>query len=179
MNMNYLVTGTPPRRAGNAHQNIVPYQVFACADGHLILAVGNDGQFAQFCDVAGRPAWAPTPASRPTPTRVRHRDVLVPLVAQVIATRGRSANGSRRSRRADVPCGPINRSTRCSPIRRSSRAAMRHGPAARAGRHASRRSSRRSHVGDAAGRRRVPPPLLGEHTSDGARASGSVTTPRA
>ena len=47
MNMNYLVTGTPPGRAGNAHQNIVPYQVFACADGHLIVAVGNDGQFAK------------------------------------------------------------------------------------------------------------------------------------
>ena len=55
MNMNYLVTGVAPARAGNAHQNIVPYQVFACADGHLILAVGNDGQFAKFCEIAGTP----------------------------------------------------------------------------------------------------------------------------
>src|SRR5204862_282254 len=50
---NYLVTGVAPQRAGNAHQNIVPYQVFEVADGHMILAVGNDGQFARFCAVAG------------------------------------------------------------------------------------------------------------------------------
>src|SRR6266513_3035418 len=61
MNMNYLVSGTPPDRAGNAHQNIVPYQVFACADGHLILAVGNDAQFARFCEIAGKTEWARDP----------------------------------------------------------------------------------------------------------------------
>ena len=58
MNMNYLVSGAAPRRAGNAHQNIVPYQVFACADGHVIVAVGNDGQFRKFCEIAGRREWA-------------------------------------------------------------------------------------------------------------------------
>ncbi len=69
MNMNYLVTGTPPGRAGNAHQNIVPYQVFACADGHVILAVGNDSQFAKFCEVAGQARMGGrTRASRRTPT---------------------------------------------------------------------------------------------------------------
>src|SRR5258705_490487 len=57
LNLNYLVTGVAPTRAGNAHQNIVPYQTFAVADGYMILAVGNDGQFAKFCDVAGRPEW--------------------------------------------------------------------------------------------------------------------------
>ena len=62
---NYLVTGVAPQRAGNAHQNIVPYQVFEVADGHLILAVGNDGQFAKFCDVAGCPELAARPALRP------------------------------------------------------------------------------------------------------------------
>ena len=61
MNMNYLVGGTPPGRLGNAHQNIVPYEVFACADGHLILAVGNDGQFARFCEIAGKAEWATDP----------------------------------------------------------------------------------------------------------------------
>src|SRR5262249_20164657 len=54
MNTNYLTTGKPPGRAGNAHANIVPYQVFAAADGHVIVAVGNDGQYAKFCEVAGR-----------------------------------------------------------------------------------------------------------------------------
>lgn len=62
---NYLVTRKSPRRAGNAHQNIVPYQVFEVADGHLILAVGNDGQFERFCRVST--GWRGTPASRPTP----------------------------------------------------------------------------------------------------------------
>ena len=76
MNMNYLVTGTPPGRAGNAHQNIVPYQVFACADGHLILAVGNDGQFARFCEVAGQAAnGRDDPRFATNAERVRHRDV--------------------------------------------------------------------------------------------------------
>ena len=87
MNMNYLVTGTPPRRAGNAHQNIVPYQVFACSDGHLILAVGNDGQFARFCEAAGRAQWASDPRFATNAARVRHRDVLVPLVTEVLAAR--------------------------------------------------------------------------------------------
>src|SRR5690242_16011543 len=58
MNMNYLVGGKVPTRAGNAHQNIVPYQAFACADGHVILAVGNDGQFRKFCAIVDRIEWA-------------------------------------------------------------------------------------------------------------------------
>ena len=61
LNLNYLVTGAAPKRAGNAHQNIVPYQTFAVADGHVILAVGNDSQFAKFCDVAGKSEWARDP----------------------------------------------------------------------------------------------------------------------
>ena len=69
---NYLVTGVAPQRAGNAHQNIVPYQVFEVADGHMILAVGNDGQFAKFCEVAGRASW-PRRALRPQRRPVRHR----------------------------------------------------------------------------------------------------------
>src|SRR5256885_16657355 len=73
MNMNYLVTGTPPERAGNAHQNIVPYEAFACADGHLILAVGNDGQFERFCEVAGVPQWAADERFPRNADRVRHR----------------------------------------------------------------------------------------------------------
>ncbi len=108
MNMNYLVTGTPPGRAGNAHQNIVPYQVFACADGHLILAVGNDGQFARFCAVAGMPQWAEDPRFVRNADRVRHRGVLVPLIEPVMRTRtqrewlaGLEAAG--------VPCGPIHK----------------------------------------------------------------------
>jgi formyl-CoA transferase len=68
MSHNYFVTDVPPARLGNAHQNIVPYQVFACADGHVIVAVGNDSQFARFCDAAGKREWRPTRATRRTPT---------------------------------------------------------------------------------------------------------------
>jgi len=107
MNMNYFVTGTPPSRAGNAHQNIVPYQTFACADGHLILAVGNDGQFAKFCEVAGV-AWAQDARFAKNADRVRNRDVLVPMVAGVVATRAQH-EWIAALEDAGVPCGPINR----------------------------------------------------------------------
>ena len=70
---NYLVTGVAPQRAGNAHQNIVPYQVFEVADGHMILAVGNDGQFARFCSVAGSAELARDPRFARNADRVRHR----------------------------------------------------------------------------------------------------------
>jgi formyl-CoA transferase len=107
MNMNYLVSGTAPMRAGNAHQNIVPYQVFPCSDGHVILAVGNDGQFRKFCEVA-HTQWADDERFATNAARVRNRDVLVPLVDDVMR---------RRTQRewidaletAKVPCGPINR----------------------------------------------------------------------
>ena len=101
---NYLVTGVAPQRAGNAHQNIVPYQVFEVADGHLILAVGNDGQFARFCEVAGRPELARDPRFARNADRVRHRAALVPLLAERdahaharrLAGRARSRQGALR-----------------------------------------------------------------------------------
>jgi formyl-CoA transferase len=108
MNMNYLVSGTPPGRAGNAHQNIVPYQVFACADGHLILAVGNDAQFARFCEVAGRTEWARDPRFAANAERVRQRDELVPMIEAVLRTRAQ-ASWLAALESVGVPCGPINR----------------------------------------------------------------------
>ena len=108
MNMNYLVSGTPPSRAGNAHQNIVPYQVFACADGHFILAVGNDGQFRAFCGVAGHPEWADDPRFAKNADRVRYRDVLVPLLDAVTRTRTQR-DWLMELEAAGVPGGPINR----------------------------------------------------------------------
>ncbi|MFO1323386.1 MAG: CaiB/BaiF CoA-transferase family protein [Burkholderiales bacterium] len=108
MNMNYLTTGQPPGRLGNAHQNIVPYQVFACADGHLIVAVGNDSQFAKFCAVAGVPAWAADPRFARNADRVRNRDVLVPMIADVVRTRTQR-DWLDALEAAQVPCGPINK----------------------------------------------------------------------
>jgi crotonobetainyl-CoA:carnitine CoA-transferase CaiB-like acyl-CoA transferase len=104
---NYLVTRQPPRRAGNAHQNIVPYQVFEVADGHLILAVGNDGQFERFCAVAGCPELARDPRFARNADRVRHRETLVPLLAERLRSRPR-AEWLEALDGANVPCGPIN-----------------------------------------------------------------------
>jgi crotonobetainyl-CoA:carnitine CoA-transferase CaiB-like acyl-CoA transferase len=104
---NYLCTGRPPGRMGNAHQNIVPYQVFEAANGHLILAVGNDGQFAKFGEIAGRPDWAQDPRFASNAQRVRHRELLVPQIAAIIKTRPRDA-WLTALEAAKVPCGAIN-----------------------------------------------------------------------
>jgi len=104
---NYLVTKKAPGRVGNAHQNIVPYQVFEVADGHLILAVGNDSQFERLCAVAGCAELAQDTRFARNAARVRHRDTLVPMLAQHLRKRRRDEwmallDG------AKVPCGPIN-----------------------------------------------------------------------
>lgn len=104
---NYLVTRRAPKRAGNAHQNIVPYQVFEVADGHLILAVGNDAQFERFCAVAGCPELARDARFTRNADRVRHRETLVPLLAERMRERAR-ADWLAALDAAAVPCGPIN-----------------------------------------------------------------------
>ncbi len=104
---NYLVTGVAPKRAGNAHQNIVPYQVFEVADGHLILAVGNDAQFERFCAVVGCPELAADPRYAQNANRVRHREALIPLLAEQLLKRPR-ADWLAALEAAKVPCGPIN-----------------------------------------------------------------------
>lgn len=104
---NYLCTGVTPTRMGNAHQNIVPYQVFEAADGHLILAVGNDQQFSKFCQIAGHPEWAEDARFASNAERVRHRELLVPLLAGAIKTRPRDA-WLAALEAAHVPCGAIN-----------------------------------------------------------------------
>jgi formyl-CoA transferase len=107
MNLNYLVSGHAAGRLGNAHPNIVPYQVFACADGHVILAVGNDGQFAKFCEAAGVPAYARDPRFAKNADRVRNRATLVPLLDVVMKAR-RQREWLESLEPLGVPCGPIN-----------------------------------------------------------------------
>lgn len=104
---NYLNSGKAPKRWGNAHANIVPYQTFACADGHIIVAAGNDGQYQKFVEAGGRPELATDPRFATNPSRVANRDVLVPLLAQMVATRGRDA-WIALLEAVGVPCGPIN-----------------------------------------------------------------------
>ncbi|HTH74049.1 MAG TPA: CaiB/BaiF CoA-transferase family protein [Trinickia sp.] len=104
---NYLASGKAPQRWGNAHQNIVPYQAFQTSDGWIIVAVGNDGQFRKFAEVGGRPELADDIRFSTNPERVRHRDILVPIVADMVKTRGKR-EWIEALEAAGVPCGPIN-----------------------------------------------------------------------
>jgi crotonobetainyl-CoA:carnitine CoA-transferase CaiB-like acyl-CoA transferase len=105
--MNYLTTGTPPRRLGNAHPNIVPYQDFPTADGDFILTVGNDGQFRKFAEVAGQPQWADDPRFATNKQRVANRAELIPLIRQATVFKT-TAEWVAQLEKAGVPCGPIN-----------------------------------------------------------------------
>ncbi|WP_442775538.1 CaiB/BaiF CoA transferase family protein [Sphaerotilus montanus] len=105
---NYLISGKVPGRMGNAHPNIVPYQDFPTADGDVILAIGNDGQFARFCEVAGRTEWASDPRFATNAARVAHRATLIPLLRQTTVLRTTREWVAALESRA-VPCGPINR----------------------------------------------------------------------
>ena len=105
--LNYWCSGEVPKRYGNAHANVVPYEVFPSADGHIILAIGNDTQFASFCRVAGRPELAADPRFKTNPERVRNRPILVPIVQEIVKQRA-SRDWIASLEAASVPCGPIN-----------------------------------------------------------------------
>ena len=82
--MNYLVSGKPPRRAGNVHPNIQPQDVFSCRDGQMALAVGNDSQFEKFCEAIGRREWIADERFRSNAGRVRNREILTSMIAAVL-----------------------------------------------------------------------------------------------
>ena len=105
--MNYLVSGRAPRRMGNGHPNIVPYQDFPTADGDMILAIGNDGQFARFCDIAGHAEWSRDARFASNAARVSHRADLIPLLRQATVMKT-TAEWIVLLESAAVPCGPIN-----------------------------------------------------------------------
>lgn len=104
--MNYLVSGEEPRRYGNAHPNIVPYQAFEAADGPMIVAVGNERQFTALCAAVGRPEWAEDPRFRTNADRLRNRKALVEALAAVFRTATRDV-WIERLRAAGVPVGPV------------------------------------------------------------------------
>jgi crotonobetainyl-CoA:carnitine CoA-transferase CaiB-like acyl-CoA transferase len=103
----YLTSGKVTPRMGNAHPTIVPYEAFEAADGHIILAVGNDRQFRDFCAVAKCPDLAADPRFALNKDRVRNRAALIPLVREIIRQRG-SADWMAALEKAGVPCGPVN-----------------------------------------------------------------------
>lgn len=167
---NYLVSGKVPGRAGNAHQNIVPYQVFEVApaqDGskdHIILAVGNDGQFAKFCQVAGQPGLATDPRFARNQDRVRNRGVLVPLLEELMKTR-RKYDWLAALEAAKVPCGAINNLAEVFADPHVRERGMVHewdhplaGPVRLVGSPLK--------LGGTPPRTDLPPPLLGQHTDE-------------
>ena len=105
--MNYLTTGVAPKRLGNAHPNIVPYQDFPTADGNFILTVGNDSQFRKFAEVAGQSRWATDPRFLTNKLRVANRSELIPLIRQATVFKT-TAQWVDELEAAGVPCGPVN-----------------------------------------------------------------------
>lgn len=103
----YLVTGNAPRRHGNAHASIVPYQAFQVADGHIVIAVGNDDQWRRFCRTIERPDLADDERFRTNPLRVKNRAALIPVLEQLLALHP-AAYWLERLERAEVPAAPVN-----------------------------------------------------------------------
>jgi crotonobetainyl-CoA:carnitine CoA-transferase CaiB-like acyl-CoA transferase len=105
--MNWLIGGVVPKRYGNGHPNIVPYQAFATADGHIILAVGNDEQFARFCAAVGRRDISDDARFATIAQRNANRDTLIPMLEAIIRERA-TDEWVRTLEAVGVPCGPIN-----------------------------------------------------------------------
>lgn len=104
---NYLISGQPPKRYGNAHPNIVPYETFKCKDRWIAVGIGADRQWQHFCRLAGREDLASDPRFATNPARVQHRDVLIPILQELFATR--TADEWLALMQAEgIPCGPIN-----------------------------------------------------------------------
>src|SRR5471030_2869637 len=104
--MNYFVSGQSPRRMGNAHPNLVPYQVFEAADGPLIVATGNDRQSRDFCRIVGRRDLETDPRYASNADRIRHRAKFIGALAEAVAGM-RRANLLAALEAANVPAGPI------------------------------------------------------------------------
>ncbi len=103
----FLNTGKVPQRQGNTHPSLAPYQTFATLDGSMLLAIGNDGQFARFCEAAGHPEWAADARFASNTLRVQNREALIALMLPVTRTRS-TADWTTLLEDKAVPCGPIN-----------------------------------------------------------------------
>ena len=161
---NYLSTGKPPARIGNAHPNIVPYQAFKTADGDMIIACGNDGQFRKLCEVAGCAALADDPRFATNGKRVENREVLVPMMAGIVARRA-TRDWIESLDAAGVPVGPINNLEQVfrepQAIARGLRIELDH---PLAGKVSLVRSPMR--FSETPVEHKAPPPTLGEHTEE-------------
>ncbi|MBY0367311.1 CoA transferase [Roseateles aquatilis] len=162
MATSFLATGEPPKRWGNAHPNIVPYQVFKVADGWVIVACGNDGQYRKLVEVAGQPSLADDERFATNPQRIRHREVLIPLLEPLLLSRSR-ARWLAELEAAGVPCGSINDLAEVfadpQVVARRMQLDMAHPTAGQVSFPASALKLNGTPV-----EYRLPPPLLGEHT---------------
>ena len=172
--MNYLATGAAPDRPGNAHPSIVPYQDFPTADGWMMLAVGNDGQFAHLCNCVGHAEWSADTRFATNPQRVANRKLLVEMITAVTRTRG-TREWIAVLETAGVPCGPINdiASVFSDPQvhARQLSVAISPGTATPAGAAGAAGPSVRGiasplRLSDAPVDYRLPPPALGAHTRE-------------
>lgn len=160
----YLNTGNNPARLGNAHANVVPYEVFETYDGHVILAAGNDGQFAKFCEVAGVPELGTDPRFATNPKRIENREDLIPRIRALFKTRP-TDDWIAALEEAGVPCDPINTLSRVfadpQTQARGMAIEMPHPQAGKVGLVASPAKLSETPV-----TYRRPPPVCGEHTTE-------------
>ncbi len=161
---NYLCSGDVPRRWGNAHSSIVPYQAFQAMDDYLILAIGNDGQWERFCAAAEVSAWASDERFATNPQRVAHRAVLIPMLADLFRQHP-VAEWLQRCADADVPAGPVNALDKVfadpQTLARGMRVEMPHPTA-----ETVRLAGTPLNLSGTPPQMRMPPPLLGEHTDE-------------
>ena len=162
--LNYMTSGEVPKRAGNAHQNVVPYQVFAANDGHLIVAAGNDSQFRAYCGVIGRPDLASNPDYVTNSQRLRNRESLIPELESIMKTRSRD-EWIDALQKAGVPSGPINNIKQVfEEPQVKAREMWRELPHPVAGKAPTTASPIR--YSDTPIQYRMAPPLLGQHTDE-------------
>jgi crotonobetainyl-CoA:carnitine CoA-transferase CaiB-like acyl-CoA transferase len=160
--LNWFVSGEVPQRLGNGHPNIVPYQVFACKGGHIILAVANDGQFRSFCHAVGKREWAEDARFKVGSARGAHRDLLCGMVAELML--GRTMHEWVELLEAhNVPCGPINNIDQVFDDPQVQHRGMRVPMTHPSGPISLLASPMR--FGETPVRYELPPPLLGEHTA--------------
>lgn len=175
LSSSYFVSGVVPGRMGNAHQNIVPYHVFRACDEFLIVAVGNDTQFANFCAVLGTPGWTSDPRFSTNPQRVRHRDLLVGMISERMGAKP-AREWLAALEPAGVPCGPINDLAQvfADPQVRHRGMAVRI-PHSTAGEVRVVGSPMKFSATPIA--YDMPPPVLGEHTDEVLRALAGIEAP--
>lgn len=164
----YLTSGRVAPRYGNAHSTIVPYQAFEAGDGWLVIAVGNDTQFARLATALGHGEWADDPRFATNTARVEHRDILIPMMTDILRTRP-VASWVEIMLNVDIPCGPVNKMDQVFAMdqikARDMRITMQHG----SGQSIDLVGSPLK-LSDTQTTYRLPPPVEGEHTDDILRA---------